>query len=225
MIGFLGKDRESTGAQVRDPTHYLRQAGLPVSTGLHVLMLAGLVLFVHPAPLPQMEQVIQVELVSLPPAEPEPSGISPQDLLFATESEVTDVITAVETEMIEATDMLAGAALADPRNAEARAMLDLIVPSVRREQVCGIEAMEQIKAGMPDWSPECVISYAYEAVLIAGNAVTARGAVVQNGANWYRLDYECTLGADLASVTAFRYRIGDMVSAADTERLGLAPCM
>ena len=199
-------------------------AGPAISAGLHLAALAGLVLFVRPVPLPEAEErVIEVELVAPPPAV---AVAEPAPMLAAPEAGLPDdpVPPAAADGMIEATHMLAGAALADPRNAEARAMLKMIVPSLRREQVCGIEAMEQIKLGTPDWSPECVISYAYADVEIAGNAVTASGAVVLNGTDWYRLAYECTLGADLASVTAFRYRLGDVVSEAETQRLELAPC-
>ena len=209
-----------------NPILSFRPAGPAISAGLHLAALAGLVLFARPMPLPEAEErVIEVELVA-PPAAAAAALAEPAPVLAAPEAGVPDdpVPPAAADGMIEATQMLAGAALADPRNAEARAMLSMIVPSLRREQVCGIEAMEQIKFGAPDWSPECVISYAYADVVISGDDVTATGAVVLNGEDWYRLEYHCALGADLASVTAFRYRIGDVVSVAEAERLGLAPC-
>ena len=201
-------------------------AGPAASLGLHVVILAGVALFARPVALPEaVEQVVMVDLVTMPAPAAQASLAVPDVHEAAGQTETDDPgPPAAGSDIIEATTMLAGAALADPRNEKARAMLAMIVPSLRREQVCGIEAMEQIKLNAPDWSPECVISYAYADTRIEGNTVTATGAVVQNGADWYRLEYACMLGDDLASVTAFRYRIGDIVSAAECDRLGLAPC-
>ncbi len=211
-------------------SHSLGPAGLVTSLGLHALLLAGIVVFVRPAALPQaVEQVVIVELVTAPapvPAAPASEAVVP---VSAAEPEQADpdepLLPPSAPDMIEATQMLAGAALADPRNAEARQMLGLIEVSLRREQVCGIEAMEQIKRLAQGWSPECVISYAFSETRLEGDTVIAEGAVVQSGPRWYRLAYECTLGTEPGSVTAFRYRIGDVVSLEDSDRLGLAPCM
>ncbi|MBU1174804.1 MAG: DUF930 domain-containing protein, partial [Alphaproteobacteria bacterium] len=193
------------------------------------LLLAGIVLLVRPAPLTEaVEQVVMVELVAPPPVAAKAPAPVPAVAQIAEAAKQTDTIEPAppkaEPGMIEAATLMAGTALADPRNIEARAMLDQIEASLRREQVCGIEAMEQIKAREPDWSPECVISYAFAEPQITGDAVVALGAVVLSGTQWYRLEYECALGADLASVISFRYRVGDPVSDRERDRLGLAPC-
>ncbi len=194
-------------------------------------MLVALAALVGPTALPEaLEQVVLIELVTAPaPPDPAPAqappdaGPSGRGSADRTDAEIA-VASATASDMIEATVLMAGAALADPRNAEARRMLGMIETSLRREQVCGIEAMEQIKSRQPDWSPECVISYAFANTRLEGNTVTAEGAVVQSGRHWYRLEYDCVLGADLTSVTAFRYRVGEPVSDAESDRLGLAPC-
>lgn len=182
-----------------------------------------------------LEQVVLVELVAAPvpladapsPAIPEtgaPGTDSPDRPAADTPAAPPAASSGAVSEMIEATVLMAGAALADPRNAEARAMLPLIEDTLRREQVCGIEAMEQIRSRDPDFAAECVISYAFADPESTGDELRAAGATVLAGGWWFRLEYVCVLGADLASVTAFRYRIGERLSDAERDRLGLAPC-
>ena len=207
-------------------------AGLVASLGLHAAVLVALATLVRPAALPDaLEQAVLVELVTAPaPPVPTPAQALPEtapsglDTPDRSDADTAVAPPAAASDMIEATTLMAGAALADPRNAEARRMLGMIEDSLRREQVCGIEAMEQIASRDPVFSPECVISYAFADPETKGDQLIAMGATVQSGTQWYRLEYECTLGADLASVTAFRYRIGDPVSEAERDRLGLAPC-
>jgi len=210
-------------------SHSPGSAGLAISLMLHVVVLAGVVLIVHPAALPEAaDQIVMVELVAAPAAVAATTQtLNAAEAMQDAGESIPDESAAPPSGagMIEATQMLAVTALADPRNAEARKMLGMIETSLRREQVCGIEAMEQIKSHQPDWSPECVISYVFSDTRLENNTVIAKGATVMNGTHWYRLEYECTLGADLASVTGFRYRVGGVVPEEDQERLGLAPCM
>ncbi len=205
--------------------------GLSAALGLHVVFFAWAGLFVRPAPLPDTEeQVVLVELVAAPDVtiatqageSPGPGApVASEAVVSAPEDTASPEKT---TSLIAATRLMAGSVFADPRNAEARAMLELIVPSVRREQVCGVEAMEQIKLETPQRRPECVIAYAYDDAQIDGDQVTARGAAVLIGTIWFRLEYECVLGVDLVSVKTFRYRIGDVISQEEVERLELATC-
>ena len=197
------------------------QRGLLASLALHGALLAGAIWLLRPEPLPVVElKAISVELIVLPPSTvpARPAGAAPRP-------DGTDAAALpAEPEMIHATHLLSAEAFARPGNAEARRMLETLESGTRGEQLCGIEAMEQIALVRPQWHPECVIAYVFADTSIDGRVMTAEGAAFLSGTQWYRLKFACTLADDLASVTDFAFRIGAPVSAAERDRHGLAPC-
>lgn len=62
--------------------------------------------------------------------------------------------------MIRPATMLSGEALADPRSRQARAALRQLAYFDRREQLCNLEAMEQIHAWRDEFEPERLVAYA-----------------------------------------------------------------
>lgn len=203
-----------------------RQPGLAASLALHILALICASLFVRPPDLPSVvEPAISVELVTLSqltvkdPPSPVPVSATPDT---ATSDAPATAPAPVEPEMIHATRMLAGTVFADPRNAEAREMLGQLDATTLREQVCGVEAMEQIHAFRPAWHPVAVVAYAFADALVDGDALTASGAAVLIGEQWRELRFVCTLAPDLRSVVTFDFWIGDIISEQEKARYGLA---
>lgn len=209
------------------PSMTYRQPGFAVSLVLHLLALAGLIWLVRPPPLPKVvQQAISVELVAMlpkteskPSTEAAPVATAPGD----TATETGDSASRPpEPEMIHATKMLASVAFSDPRNTEAREMLGQLDDTTRREQLCGVEAMEQISAYKPAWHPEWVVAHAREDALVEGNVMTADGAAVRIAGQWREMRFICALTPDLTSVTAFDFWIGDVLTPKEVNAYNLA---
>lgn len=113
--------------------------------------------------------------------------------------------------MVRPSRMLSGEALADPRSRQARAALRQLAYFDRREQLCNLEAMEQIHAWRNEFEPERLVAYAMRDTSIAGNTVLAEGAAFRSARRWYNLKYRCEVTADLAEVTAFEFSVGEPV--------------
>ena len=56
--------------------------------------------------------------------------------------------------MIQVTKILSGTVLEDPRSRQARLALRQLSDFDRREQLCNLEAMEQVEAWNDDYKPE-----------------------------------------------------------------------
>lgn len=100
--------------------------------------------------------------------------------------------------------------------------LNALAPDERREQRCGIEAMERIrKDGRGKFRPDKVISYTFSEPVDADNAVRAPGAVFRSRGNWYRLNFQCVTGEQGLKVRSFKYRIGSKIPRSRWEELYL----
>jgi hypothetical protein len=113
--------------------------------------------------------------------------------------------------MVRPTTMLSAATLADPRSAQARAMLATVDDTEKMIQLCGLEAMEQVHAWRQALHPTAVVAYATAEVGISGDRVDADGAAFRSGASWYRLRFRCHLRPDHAAVAAFEFKVGALV--------------
>lgn len=173
-------------------------------------------LFVRPVVLPgAVERAISVELVTLPP----PVAEIPADpVLTSAESDVADLNAVpppaeeAEPEFIRPTKMLAAAALADPRNAAAVKSFGQIDPGLVMEQLCGIEAVEQIAAYYPGWRVEAVVASAFAEAVVEDGALIADEAAFMVGTDWYHMRFECTVAPDLLAVSDFAFGVGEPIS-------------
>lgn len=207
-----------------NPSNMLRQPGLATSLALHLFALICAVMFVRATLLPDVsEQAISVEIVPLSQV----TGAAPALAELTTPaSPVPRAETATPeqstTDMVHATEMLTGRAFADPRNAEARQMLSSLDVGTLREQLCGIEALEQIAANQPLRHPQAIVAYAFAETRVEGVVMTADGAAVQIGSDWRKLRFVCTLAPDLSAVVALDFAVGDIIPESEWDRYGLA---
>lgn len=125
--------------------------------------------------------------------------------------------------MIAATRLRAAEVLADPRSASVRREMRTLAPEIRLEQLCNLEAMEQVHLWKPVLSPDFVTAYAMDDTQIDGRALKADGAAIRIADRWFRLRYACTATADIATVTQFSFELGAEIPKGDWEEHGLLP--
>ncbi|WP_273727757.1 DUF930 domain-containing protein [Brucella gallinifaecis] len=114
--------------------------------------------------------------------------------------------------MIKARRIYSKDALSNPRVKQA---LGKLSPTDRVIQICGIEALEQIRHHRPDIVPDMMAR--------TGGALTASSLKMSHGAfrsrsNWYNLDFDCKINPEDMNVTSFQYAIGDVIPKKDWSR-------
>lgn len=123
--------------------------------------------------------------------------------------------------MVHPRRLLSQKVLADPRSRETRALLPRLAPSERVEQLCGLEAMVQIRDWQRDYEPDRVTADALAPTRLAQLVLTADGAAFRSKLHWYGLRFTCTVTPDLKRVTAFAFHVEDPVPQQRWEALGL----
>ncbi|HSM42208.1 MAG TPA: DUF930 domain-containing protein [Afifellaceae bacterium] len=210
----------------------------PAASLVFHLMLAGLVFLWPPsrrvtAP---PEKGIEVEIVSLPdnlrpengyggragrgslrPGERGPANqVSPAPVERA-------LVAApkVAPEMIRATRMMAADSLADPASRQARLALLTLAEDDRMEQLCAVEAIEQIHAWRGDISPDRLVTYATSDPDVSANTIVAEGAAFRYARRWFTVSFRCEVTPDRERVVAFEFRVGAAVPEEEWERRNL----
>lgn len=110
--------------------------------------------------------------------------------------------------LIHATTIFSDAAL----TGESRRALATVAYDARFEQICGVEAMEQIAKGA-SFRPERVVAYALSDTKTEGNVMVAGGAAFWSDGAWYRLSFRCETSSDRLKVKAFDFATGARVTA------------
>ncbi|WP_170854951.1 DUF930 domain-containing protein [Xaviernesmea oryzae] len=103
--------------------------------------------------------------------------------------------------------------LKDPRSHGAVKALRALAPDDRIEQLCNIEAMEQIHRLRPSRRPDFIIAYAIKPPALSGAVFTADGAAFHDRKHWVRMRYRCGVSPDHAKVTQFAFAIGEDIAA------------
>ena len=143
-----------------------------------------------------------------PPDNP-PSAAPPTEQPAANEPDVQ------EPQLVKPSRMLSRQALLDPRSRNARQQIAALRPSDRMEQLCGVEAMAQVGAWSRKLRPDRVVAYATADAKLEGTAVSAEGAALHSGQEWYRLRFDCRLNAEGTEVVAFEFSVGDVIPKQD----------
>ena len=188
---------------------------LTISFFLHVLFFLGM-LWVPFAPLtePEDEEEVSVTFVTIerpPPPPPTRTEAAEQSENIGADTAHEAAPAADPDGMIRPSQMLSGSTLAQDNNQKARLALTEITADERLEQLCMLEAMEQIQAHDRSLTPDLMHSYPFEEVAMKGNQLIARGAAFFAQKRWYYLQYECDLSANGKEVAAFAFKIGDPV--------------
>ena len=117
-----------------------------------------------------------------------------------------------EAPMVKAKKIYSKDALSNPHVKQA---LGKLSPTDRVIQICGIEALEQIRHHRPDIVPDMMAR--------TGGALTESSLKMSGGAfrsrnNWYNLDFNCTINPKDMAVSSFQYAIGDTIPKKDWSR-------
>ncbi|MBN9669764.1 DUF930 domain-containing protein [Roseibium aggregatum] len=123
---------------------------------------------------------------------------------------------------VTATRFHAGEVLGAPRSAQARAALATLSEAERREQLCALEAMEQVRRAHPGFRPTRLVPHAIRNSFRKENAVVAPAAAFRSNRLWYEIAYRCQLDETGTGVTGFEFALGDPVERSLWDELGLA---
>jgi Domain of Unknown Function (DUF930) len=110
-----------------------------------------------------------------------------------------------------ATQFYASKILNEPGMERIRKGLRSLAPGERLVQLCNIEGLEQIRRAAIQYDPDTLVSYAMADPVTAGLTLTASGGAFRSRRKWYGLAFKCTVGADLESVSAFEFKLGDAI--------------
>lgn len=186
--------------------------GTPVSVPLvvEILPLRDLARPAAPDHLPQpdTEPRAGTEPASLPDRGPPLSGAVP---------------TRPEPDWRQASSFHAAAVLRDPRSAQARLALATLVSGDRLEQLCALEAMEQVRHAEPGFRPTRLAPHAFRNSVQRANEIFAAAAAIRSGRIWYEIAYRCRLSASGSEIVGFEFALGDPIDRALWDEHGLAP--
>lgn len=113
--------------------------------------------------------------------------------------------------MVEATQLLAGGMLRDPANRQVRETLPRLDLYERITQLCNIEALEQLRLAKPGSVPDALVPTAFEETSILDGVMKAPKGAYRSDRQWFEVSFECSVGTDLETVTAFRFKTGPAI--------------
>jgi hypothetical protein len=107
--------------------------------------------------------------------------------------------------------------LSDDLDGQVRKSLATMALDTRFEQICDVEALEQIARADDALRPERAVAYATAEVKVSGDTMIADGAAFLSGGRWYRLSFRCQTTPDRLKVLSFDFATGGPV----TDRRGV----
>ena len=208
-----------------------------LSVLLHGLLLAGLLSLVpRPLDAPEPDQRIKVDIIpfsalqsqkvlpkaTAPAIHTNKSSDSKAGAMQKNATAPTKPIQPkVKDGMIRPTTMLSASSLARKGNKEAREDFAGLSGDEQREQLCALEALEQIEAWDKSYKPERMVSYTFADVRYEGRRIIADGAAFWSHDNWHHLKFDCELSDDLSKVLSFAFLVGVIVPKRDWEQYNL----
>ncbi|MEP7239763.1 MAG: DUF930 domain-containing protein [Devosia sp.] len=208
------------------PWGTIASVGLHVGLALALILVSPLRQLVVPPPAPvSVEIVTEAQFAAIetpappvlatptptlaPEAAPEVAPAAPGEARLAPSPPLTPQ--AKQNPTIKATEFYASRILMEPGMARIRSGLQRFAGSERVVQLCNIEGLEQIRRAARQYDPDTLVSYAMADPVAAGLTLSASGGAFRSRRKWYGIAFDCTVGADLESVTAFSFRLGDPI--------------
>lgn len=94
-------------------------------------------------------------------------------------------------------------------------------PMTRLEQVCAVETMARVNRDDNPYRPDRAVIYAVSKPKLAGDTMTGNGGAFRSQGKWYQYSFVCKTTPDHMKVSAFSYRIGNVIPEAQWESYGL----
>jgi hypothetical protein len=124
---------------------------------------------------------------------------------------------------VTATSLLASAVLSDPRSAQARKALATLTGEDSGEQLCALEAMEQVRKDMPGFRPTRLAPHAFRNSRRKGDLVVVHAGAIRSNRVWHEIAYRCRLDERGRRIKAFEYAFGKEIDRSLWDEYGLAP--
>ncbi|MBA8877411.1 DUF930 domain-containing protein [Phyllobacterium myrsinacearum] len=96
----------------------------------------------------------------------------------------------------------------DPRTAQIVAKLS---PEDRLASLCTSEALAQLGSNPSTASRDALLPNGSSGGIISRTSFSGAGAAFRLGANWYNIDYKCSVDAGISRVVSFTFKIGGLV--------------
>jgi hypothetical protein len=207
--------------------HRALPRSLIASILVHVALLASILLLAPPRRLPTPDEPsVNVEILSQAELQPPPQWPSQQLDLPKAAPVLPDAAPPPPEQphpaeplpgRVQAIQLLSGKVLADPPSRGAREALRQLGAADQIEQLCNLEAMEQVRRADPRYVPEFVVAYAMADPRRLPRGIDAGGAAFFSRQHWYRISFRCEVTADLGEVTALEFQAGDDIPQAEWE--------
>gem|GEM_PF-3113224 len=123
---------------------------------------------------------------------------------------------------VTAVTLRAAGVLADPRSDQARQVLALVSGPDRDDQICALEAMEQVRASKDGFRPDRLMPHARKNAVRSGDSIEAPAAALRSGGLWYEIAFRCHLNAASGTIAGLDYVLGPPIPSSQWEDLGLA---
>jgi hypothetical protein len=202
-----------TPVRVSAPSGRGREAlPLAVSAALHAALLLALAYalplprFATPPPVESIavELLSEAEIAALrPPREEAPEAASEPAVVPPPPPPAEPPLV-----LAHAGTLYSGTAL----GRQLRRELGTLALDARFEQLCDVEAMEQIARSGDAFRPERAVAYATSDVKVDGNLMIAEGAAFLSEGQWYRLSFRCETTPDHSKVVSFDFATGGVVT-------------
>ncbi|MES0808094.1 DUF930 domain-containing protein [Roseibium sp. SCPC15] len=124
---------------------------------------------------------------------------------------------------VSATAFHASEILSDPRSLQARLALRTLVSDDRKEQLCALEAMEQLRRTQKGFRPTRLAPHAFRNSYQKNNAIFAPAGAVRSNRVWYEIAYKCQLDNIGANIERFEFALGSEIDRSLWDEHGLAP--
>lgn len=194
--------------------------GVSVSLILHGLFILALA-SIAPRLLdtPQEEPPITVEIIPFVPPPPLLTELPADPVAEPQPIEPPKAPKAMKQPdgMIHSNRIYSEEVLQRPENEEGLRDYRNLAPDEQREQLCSLEALEQIAAWSNVYKPERMVTYSFGEVQYKGNHMIANGAVFWSHDNWHRVKFDCVLSPDQSKVESLAFAVGTIVPKSDWE--------
>jgi hypothetical protein len=89
--------------------------------------------------------------------------------------------------------------------------MESLASPARFEQLCNVEAIEQIASQGSGFRPERVVAYATADTSLEGDELVAEGAAFLSGGVWRHLSFRCATTPDHRKVVSFDFATGGLI--------------
>ncbi|OYR16303.1 hypothetical protein CEV33_4312 [Brucella grignonensis] len=134
------------------------------------------------------------------PAVPKMTAPAPQNPTVT-----PDKPTEVKVKLTSAQQIYSKDTLSDPRVKQA---IGKLPPRDRIVQICGIEALEQVRHQRPGTFPDML---APSAGVVSETSFTIHDGAFRSRAKWYSIDFKCQVDSKAMKITDFSYSIGKAI--------------